>query len=111
MEKTIRTIRKSQGQKIHVGLSEYTKDGEMFDMAYARVYFDDGAEYRPTRNGLNIRVCLLPALIAALQQAEAEARSVGLLKEDETTATAPIGATEATRAAAGEGDLTILGGG
>ena len=84
MEKTIRTIHKSQHQQIRVGLSEYTKDGEMFDMAYARVYFDDGGEYRPTRNGINVRVELLPELIEGLQKAAAEARAAGLLEGPNT---------------------------
>ena len=109
MEKTICTIRKSRRQEIRVGFSEFAKDGTTFDMAYARVYFDDGAESRPTRNGLNIRVCLLPELIAALQAAEAEARSAGLLIEDEMGTTAV--ATEAASDSAREGDLTVLSAG
>ena len=104
MEKTIRTIRKSQHQQIRTGLSEYEKGGETFDMAYARVYFDDDAEYLPTRNGINVRVELLPELIAALQQAEAEAQAAGLLKGSEAgKPTAPDDASE--------GDLTVLGAG
>ncbi len=79
MEKTVRTIRKSQREEVRVGLSEFTKDGTMFNMAFARVYFDDGAEYRPGRNGINIRVELLPELIEGLQAAEREARQAGLL--------------------------------
>ncbi len=116
MKKTIRTIRKSQREQIRVGLSEFTKDGTMFNMVFARVFFDDGAKYRPARNGLNVRVELLPELIAALGQAEAEARAVGLLKNPEADSAAPTEATEGTEATrdgagAGAGDLTILGGG
>ncbi len=43
----------------------------------------------------NVRVELLPELIAALQQAEAEARAAGLLKEPEAGSAAPTEATEA----------------
>ncbi len=50
MEKTIRTIRKSQRGQIRVGLSEFAKDGTTFNMVFARVYFDDGAE-EPTGVG------------------------------------------------------------
>ncbi len=81
MEKTVRTIRKSQREEIRVGLSEFTKDGTTYDMAFARIYYDDGAEYRPGRNGINIRVDLLPALIEGLQVAEREAQKAGLLEE------------------------------
>ena len=79
MDKTVSIIKKSQRQQVHVGLSEYAKDGETFDMVFARVFYDDGAEYRPGRNGINIRVELLPALIEGLQAAEREAREAGLL--------------------------------
>ena len=109
MEKTIRTIRKSQREEIRVGLSEFAKDGTTYNMAFARVYFDDGAEYRPGRNGINVRVELLPVLIAALQQAEAEARAAGLLKDPEADSAAPTEATKAAPDSAGEGDLTALG--
>ncbi len=113
MEKLISTVKKSQREEIRVGLSEFTKDGESYNMAFARVYYDDGAEYRPGRNGINLRVELLPELIAALQQAEAEARAAGLLKEDEASSTAPTEAAPASASedSAREGDLTVLGAG
>ncbi len=81
MGKTIRTIRKSQREEIRVGLSEFTKDGTTYNMAYARVYFDDGAEYRPGRNGLILRVELRPAWFAGLQAAARPARQAGLLAD------------------------------
>jgi len=40
---------------------------------------DGGAERIPTKAGIACRVALLPELITALQQAEAEARERGLL--------------------------------
>ncbi len=81
MEKTLRVIRKSQREEIRIALSEFTKDGKTYDMASARIYFDDGAEYRPGRNGINVRVNLLPALIEGLQAAEQEARLAGLIND------------------------------
>ena len=118
MEKTVSVIKKTQRQQIHVGLSEYEKDGDTFDMVFARVFYDDGAEYRPGRNGINVRVELLSELIAALQQAEAEARAAGLLREVETGPTGPTAPAEEVQAPAGEGttaaredDLTPLGAG
>ncbi len=81
MEKTVRTIRKSQREEVRVGLSEFTKDGTTYNMIFARVYYDDGAEFRPGRNGLNLRVELLPELIEGLQAAEREAREAGLLPD------------------------------
>ena len=81
MESTVCTIKKSQREEIRIGLSEYTKDGTTYDMVSARVFYDDGSEYRPGRNGLNIRVNLLPALIDGLQAAEQEARLAGLIED------------------------------
>ena len=82
MEKAICTIKKSQREEIRVGLSEFTTDGKTYDMVGVRVFFDYGAEYRPGRNGINLRVALLPALIEGLQAAEQEARAAGLLKDE-----------------------------
>ena len=111
MEKTISIIKKSQREEIRVGLSEFAKDGTTYNMAFARVYYDDGTEYRPGRNGINVRVELLLELIAALQQAEAEAQAAGLLKGSEAELPASTPATEPAPEDASEGDLTILGGG
>ena len=82
MENTVRTIKKSQREEIRIALSEYTKDGKTYDMVSARVYFDDGAEYRPGRNGINVRVNLLPVLIEGLQAAAEKAREAGLLVDE-----------------------------
>ncbi len=83
MENTVRTIKKSHREEIRIALSEYTKDGKTYDMASARVYFDDGAEYRPGRNGINVRINLLPALIEDLQAVADKARAAGLLTDSE----------------------------
>ena len=93
MESIVRTIKKSQREKIRIGLSEFTKDGTTYDMVSARVYFDNGAEYQPGRNGLNVRVNLLPSLIEGLQAAEQEALAAGLL-----TNSGPESATSAEAA-------------
>lgn len=81
MEKLISTIRKNQREEIRISLNEYTKDGTTYNMASARVFYDDGAEYRPGRNGINLKVELLPALIEGLQAAEQEARIAGLIED------------------------------
>ena len=93
MESIIRTIKKSQRQEIRIALSEFKKDRKTYDMVSARVYFDNGAEYQPGRNGLNVRIKLLPSLIEGLQAAEQEALAAGLLTDSE-----PEGATKAAAA-------------
>ncbi len=83
MEKLIAAIPKNQREEIRVALSEFEKDGTTHDMVSARVFYDAGdGEMRPGRNGLNVSVKLLPQLVAALRQAEAEARAAGLLPDE-----------------------------
>ena len=86
MEKTLCVIKKSQREEIRIALSEFTKDGKTYDMVSARVFYDDGAEYRPGRNGINVRINLLPALIEGLQAAADKARAAGLLTDSELDA-------------------------
>ena len=80
MDKLIATIRKNASEEVRVSLSEFTANGTTHQMVSARVFFDDGAgNLKPGRNGLNLKVDHLPALIAALQ--EAEARAAGLIED------------------------------
>ena len=73
MNKTVAEITKNSREKIVVALSEFEKDGKTYDMVSARVFYDDGGEMKPGRNGLNVPTRLLPALVEALQAAEREA--------------------------------------
>ncbi len=109
MEKTIRTIRKSQRAEIRVSLTEY----HGHDLCDVRVFAEpySGDEWIATKKGLSLSVELLPELIAALQQAEAEARAASLLKNPDADSAAPTEATETAPAAADGGDLTIVGAG
>ena len=82
MEKLIETIPKSRSEELRVALSEYrASSGTVHQMFSARVYFEDGPEFKPGRNGINLKVDHLPALIAALKKAEREAREAGLLAD------------------------------
>ncbi len=104
MHQTIATIPKSQREEIRVALSEFDSKGTTHDMISARVFYDDGGQMKPGRNDLNIPVRLLPELLAALQQAEADARAAGLIED-----TAPEEPSDAEGAEYGDG--TILGAG
>ena len=106
MEKLIETIRKNAREEIRIALTAY----QGHDLCDVRVFAEPyaGDEWVATKKGISLSVAKLPELIAALQRAEDEARAAGLLKEDEVGAAEP---TEATRDAAGEGELTILGAG
>ena len=75
---SISVIRKNAAEEIRVGLSNFNSH----DLLNVRVWAEprNGTGERiPTKAGIACRVALLPELIAALQQAEAEARMRGLL--------------------------------
>ncbi len=87
MKQHIGMIRKNGREEIRVALDEFETKDATYDMISVRVFYEDGGEYRPGRNGLNVRVELLPAIVAALRDAETEARKAGLLGgEDERRA-------------------------
>ena len=87
MRKLISTIPKNGREEIRVALDEFETKTATYDMVSVRVFYEDGGEYHPGRNGLNVRVELLPAIVAALREAETEARAAGLLGgEDERQA-------------------------
>jgi hypothetical protein len=74
----IAVIAKNKNEEIRVALSEYNGH----DLINIRIWADPrdgGTERIPTKAGVCCRVALLPALIEALQEAEAEARLAGLL--------------------------------
>ena len=79
MEMLITTIPKSGNEEIHIALSEFEANGTVHQMASARVFFEDGKEYRPGRNGINLKIEFLPALVAALSEALRVARENDLL--------------------------------
>ncbi len=82
MDKLIATIRKNASEEIRVALSEFQANGTTHQMVSARVFYDDGAgNLKPGRNGINLKVDHLPALIAALQEAEAKPLESGLLED------------------------------
>ena len=72
------TIRKNALEEIRVELSEFNGH----DLLNIRIWTDPrngGSERIPTKAGIACRVALLPEIIEALQQAEAQARARGLL--------------------------------
>ena len=72
------TIRKNAVEEIRIELTQFNGH----DLLNVRVWTDPrngGSERIPTRAGIACRVALLPEIIEALQQAEAEARARGLL--------------------------------
>jgi hypothetical protein len=72
------TIRKNAAEEIRIELTQFNGH----DLLNVRIWTDQrngGSERIPTKAGIACRVALLPEIIAALQQAEAQARARGLL--------------------------------
>jgi hypothetical protein len=76
MKRVVADIPKNQRETIRVELDEY----EGNQLVATRVWYSDDGELKPTRKGLSIAIKHLPAIRAALEQAEKVARAEGLLQ-------------------------------
>jgi hypothetical protein len=72
----IASVTKNARERIEIRLREY----EGYPFVDLRVFYEDGAEYKPTRKGLGIRPNLIRAVIEGLELAEGEARVAGLIE-------------------------------
>jgi len=77
MEKLVATIAKNAREELRVELTEYRGH----ELVSIRVWIDksDGSGKAPTPKGITCKAALLPAIVAALADAEPEARAAGLL--------------------------------
>lgn len=73
MKLVIATIPKNASEVVKVELTEFNGH----DLAGIRVWTKDTD--RPTQKGVTVAVAMLPAILAALATAEAEARTAGLI--------------------------------
>lgn len=73
----ISTIPKNAAEELRVTLTEFNGHN-LCDLRLYAAYRTTG-EIGPTKKGITVSVALLPAIIAGLQEAEAEARRRGLL--------------------------------
>ena len=72
----IAQLTKNGSERLHISLGQFNG----YELVQQRVYFDaGGGEFRPGKQGLALRVEMLPALIDALVEAKAEAERQGLL--------------------------------
>lgn len=77
MNQQIAVIEKNALEQIRVGFSEFRRKTYLDVRVYAE--FDGETEHKPTKKGVSLRPDMLDELIAALQQAKAEAVKAGLL--------------------------------
>ena len=78
--KTIATIRRNSREEVRVALQEY--NGRPVFAIRAWFQSKEG-DMRPSRDGLTLRVELLPEVARALAEAERQARGEGLLRNGE----------------------------
>ena len=74
----ISVIRKNAAEEIRVELTEFNGH-QLINIRVWTEPRNGGSERIPTKAGIACRVALLPEIIEALQQAEAQARARGLL--------------------------------
>ncbi len=79
MKTDIATIEKNKIEELRVALKEYKGHDYVDVRTYVEPYADEGQGRVPTKKGVALALTKLPELIAALQQAESEAREAGLL--------------------------------
>ena len=79
MKTDIATIEKNKIEELRVALKEYKGHDYVDVRTYVEPYADEGQGRAPTKKGVALALTKLPELIAALQQAESEARAAGLL--------------------------------
>ena len=72
------SIRKNAAEEIRIELTEFNGH-QLINIRVWTEPRNGGSERIPTKAGIACRVALLPEIIAALQQAEGEARARGLL--------------------------------
>ncbi len=79
MTKPLATIRKNSSEELRVSLDEFRGH----QLVALRVWFQSSdGEMRPGKQGLALKVDLLPELRAAILEAEAEALRRGLINGD-----------------------------
>ena len=86
MTNDIATIEKNKIEELRVALKEYKGHHYIDIRTYCDRYADQGQGRLRTKKGVALAVTKLPELIAALQQAESEARAAGLLPNQDQAA-------------------------
>ena len=76
---TIAVTEKNKTEEIRISLCEYKGHKLVSLRVFTEPYADHGQGRVPTKKGINCRVTLLPQIVEALQEAEAEVRKAGLL--------------------------------
>ncbi len=86
MQTTSTIIEKNKAEELRVALKRYKGHDYVDIRTYVEPYADEGQGRVPTKKGVTLALTKLPELIAALQQAESEARAAGLLPNQDRAA-------------------------
>ncbi len=82
MDKQISTIETSKFRDLRVEFREYKGHNMVGVRQWVAPYEGGDSKRIPTKNGVSFKVKDLPAVIAALQEAEREARRAGLFNDE-----------------------------
>ncbi len=82
MNKEISVIKTSKFRDLRVEIREFKGHSMCGLRQWVERYEGDDAKRIPTRNGISFKIRELPAVIAALQEAETEARAGGLFDDE-----------------------------
>ena len=82
MTTEIATIEKNRSEELRIALKEYEGHHYVDLRTYTEPYSDHGQGRVPTKKEVTLGVAKLPALIAAIREAEERARAAGLLKSE-----------------------------
>ena len=81
MDKQISIIPTTKFRELRVEIREYKGHDMVGVRQWVTPYEGDDSDRIPTKNGVSFKVKELPAVIAALQEAEQEARGAGLFND------------------------------
>ena len=86
MTTDITTIEKNRSEELRISLKEYKGHRYVDIRTFAEPYADEGQSRIPTKKGVTLKLEDLAEFIAALQEAQQQARAAGLLTSKQETA-------------------------
>ena len=82
MDKQIKIIATTKFRQLRVEIRDYKGHDMVGVRQWVKAYEGDDSKRIPTKNGVSFKLRDLPAVIAALQEAETEARLAGLFNDE-----------------------------
>lgn len=74
----IAELEKNRTERLRIALDRYHEQ-DLIDVRITTQLTDSSGQWVPTKKGIALRIAQLPALLSALQEAQAQAQAKGLL--------------------------------